>query len=111
MLVLSGKDWVLFCASTAEHQIFDAVDLIHLGGVDVPVEHDHLHVLGVGRISLWGLSGSGMGPKPDAAEHGIMEGDEDLLDALSLGLVQPVCICFICCAYLGRSPSHSEGDR
>ena len=52
MLVRPGKDRVLFRAATAQHQVFHAVDVVHLGRVDVPVEHDHLHVLGVGRDHL-----------------------------------------------------------
>ena len=31
-----------------------------------------------------------MGPKPDRAEHRVVEGDEGFLDALGLGLVQPL---------------------
>src|SRR5262245_350378 len=36
-----GENRILFRAAAAQHQVLHAVDLEHLGGVDVAVEHDH----------------------------------------------------------------------
>ena len=80
----------MFRASAAEHQIFHAVDVVHLRGVVVPVEYDNLHILGIGRNQLVGIVRCGDGAQARPAEHRVMEGDEGLLDALGLGVVQPV---------------------
>src|SRR5260370_15493150 len=48
----TGKDRVLFRTATAQHQILYAIYLVDFGGVDVPVQHDHLHVLGIRRDHL-----------------------------------------------------------
>src|SRR4249919_2472159 len=38
------KDGVLLRAAAAQHQVFHAIDVEYLSGVDVPVQHDNLHI-------------------------------------------------------------------
>ena len=90
MLRPAGKNRILFCAAATQHQVFHAVDVEHLSGVDVSIEHDHLHVLGVGRDHLVRIVRGGDGAEARPGEHRVVEGDEGLLDALGLGLVQPL---------------------
>ena len=90
MLVLPGSIGILFRAATAQHQVFHAVDVVHLGRVDVPIEHDHLHVLGVGRDHLVRIVGGGDGPQARPGEDRVVEDDEGFADAAGLGLVHPL---------------------
>ena len=60
---------ILFRAATAQHRILHPIDIVQLCRVDVPVEHDYLHVLQA-EITLCGLSGAGMGPKLARAKTG-----------------------------------------
>src|SRR4029079_13514666 len=85
-----GKDRILFRASTTKHQILDAINIIHLSGVDVPVEYHHLHVLSVGGDQFVGIVRLRYGAEASAAEHRIMKGDKRLLDTVGLRLVQPL---------------------
>src|SRR3954452_24198435 len=48
----TGKNRVLLGAATAQHQILYSVYFIDFGGVDMPVQYDHLHVVGIGRDHL-----------------------------------------------------------
>src|SRR5215472_17810931 len=53
----AGKDRVLFRARTAQHQVFQTINVIQFGRVDVAVEHDDLEVLGVSRDHFMGIIG------------------------------------------------------
>ena len=43
----AGEDRVLFRTTTAQHEVFHTVNFVHLGGMDVPIEHNDLQVLRV----------------------------------------------------------------
>src|SRR5580765_3127365 len=86
----TGQDRVLLGPATAQHQVLDAVDLVDLGGVDVRVEHHHLHVLGVGGDQLVRIVGGGNGAKAGAGEDRVVKDDERLASPRGLGLVQPL---------------------
>src|SRR5262249_48796201 len=85
-----GKDWILFCAATPKHQIFHIIDIIHLRSVNVPVEYHHLHILSVGGDQFVGIVRIRDRAEASAAEHRIVKDNKRLLDALGLGVVQPV---------------------
>src|SRR6476660_2463048 len=82
----TGKYGILFRAATAQHEVFHPIDLVHLCGVDMTVEHDHLHVLGVGSNHFVGIIGCGDGPQARPGEYRVVEGDESFPDAIRLGL-------------------------
>ena len=70
MLVRPGRMGSCSCTAAAQHQVFHPVDVVHLGRVDMPIEHDHLHVLGVRRNHLVWIIGFGVAPNPDRANTG-----------------------------------------
>src|SRR5580704_13040307 len=52
------QDWVLFCAPTAQHQVLYPIYVVDFGGMDVPVQYNDLHVLGIRRNHLVWVIGS-----------------------------------------------------
>src|SRR5216683_2393845 len=74
----TGKDGVLFSATTAQHQVLNPIYIVDFGGVDVPVQHDHLHVLGIRRNQLVWIVGSRDWAQARARKNGIMKDDKGL---------------------------------
>ena len=62
---------------------------VNLGGVHVSVEDDDVEVLGVRGNRLWGFC-SADGFHARAAEHWVVERDEDLLAAFRFRFIQPL---------------------
>src|SRR6476469_9890056 len=79
------EDGILFRAAAAQHQVFHPVDVVHLGRVDMAIEHNHLHVLGVRRDHLVWIIGFGDRSQPRPSKYRVVEDDESLADSLSLG--------------------------
>src|SRR5262245_32643852 len=79
------KDRILLSTATAEQQVFHTIYLIKLRRVHVPIEHDDLQVLRVGRDDLAGVLRLRDGTHAGAAEGWGVEGDEDLAGTGRLG--------------------------
>src|SRR6266478_2411936 len=86
----TGKDRVLFRTATAQHQILYAIYLVDFGGVDMPVQYDHLHVLGIRRDHLVRIVGGRDWAQARPGKHGIVENDKGLANAIGLGFVHPL---------------------
>src|SRR5215510_2093355 len=84
------EDWVLLRPAAAQQQVFHAVDVVHLRGVDVAVEYDHLHVLRVGRDHVVRIIRARDGAEAGAGERRVVESDEDFAYAGGLGFVHPL---------------------
>src|SRR5437667_9290762 len=107
----TGKDWVLFSASSTKQEVLHAIHFVELGRVHMPVKDDDVRSLAYEAIVLWGFWSSGMAPMPERQKVGLWKAMKIFLIPDAFASSSHTLSCFICSSYVGRVALQPVGAR